>query len=79
MILDQLITLIMFVSSMLIWTIIMWSAIMSVMWYLALIPCLIGTGFGLYFKNWRYPLVGLAIGWFGSWVVALVSTFFVKF
>lgn len=57
----------------------MWWAMVSVGWYLFLIPAYIGGGISLYRKNAKPLLIGLAVSWIGSWIIAFVSVFFIKF
>jgi hypothetical protein len=76
---DFIIEAIMFVMMSLMWTVVMWGALMATMWYVFLIPFAIGCVHGAYRKNWKYPLIGLAVSFFGSWVIAFISVFFIRF
>ena len=76
---DFMIEAIMFVMMALMWTVVMWGALMAAAWYVFLIPFAIGGAVGLYYKSWKFPLIGLAVSFVGSWVIAFISIFFIRF
>lgn len=60
------------------WTMILWWALVSHVWYLMLIPAYIGGGVSLYQKNPKWFLIGLATSWVGSWIIAFIAIFCVR-
>lgn len=60
-------------------TCVMWWALITHAWHVVLIPFWIGSAIGLYRKNIKYPLIGLGISWWASWMIAFVSIFFIRF
>jgi hypothetical protein len=55
-----------------------WLAIVSTLWYLVLIPFWICLGVGIYYKNFKIPLVGLALSFVFSLEIATIAVFFLK-
>jgi len=54
---------------------ILWWYMVQVGWFLFLIPFYVGAGIGLYRKDFKYPVIGLAVSWVMSWAVALFVVF----
>lgn len=76
---DTLLAILMGLPYLIVFTCICWWALVSTLWYLLLIPFWIGSIVGFTKKDLKYPLIGFAVSWFGSWVIALIAILTVKF